>query len=385
MLFKLRMLNIQNNSFCMHSLNSCAVVLIVLSFTSCLPHPGSLSKLPNDIDTVQSRDVILLNNTPTRKMTVQYLGAGGLYFLNNNGGILIDPFFSNQKISTLSNSVLWNKKNVQPNERDIQFGMKAISSETGPISPQLQGIFITHSHYDHLLDVPAVFEMMNKQPKVYLNQSGYNICYNVIDTVKMEVLENHMTTQEMSAANAPIVLETATGKVNVYPILADHNPHIKNIKFFDGDVTQPNTCFTKPYCKTNANDWLEGNTFSFVIDYLDRQGNIDLRFFIQSSSCNPMAGIPPKTIPEHKVDIAFLGIASYEASPNYPAALIKALDPTKIVWIHWEDFFRKYTKEPKTVRATNVPGFFKLDAVAVDSIRKNAYLPWPRAIFEVNY
>lgn len=383
MLFKLRMLYIENNSFCMYSLYRYVVVLVILSFSSCLPHPGSLTKLPKDIDTVQSRDVILLTNTPTQKMTVQYLGAGGLYFLNNNEGILIDPFFSNQKISTLSKSVLRNKKSVQASKKDIEFGLQSIAVQTGSMAPQLQGIFITHSHYDHLLDVPAVFEIVGRQSKVYLNQTGYNICYDVIDTIKMEVLENHMTTQEMTAARPPIKLVTATGGINVYPILADHNPHVKNIKFFDGDVTQPNTCFENAFDKTKANDWLEGNTFAFVIDYLDQQGNIVLRFFIQSSSCNPMAGIPPKTIPQHKVDIAFLGIASYEASPDYPSTLIMALDPTKIVWIHWEDFFRKYTKEPKTVRATNVPGFFNLPAV--EAVKSKSYLPWPRAIFELNY
>ena len=190
-----------------------------------------------------------------------------------------------------------------------------------------------------------------------------------------------MTTNEIT--RPPIELIMSNGKVNVFPILADHNPHFKHIKTFDGDITVPLTSFKKPYDKTRANDWLEGNTFSFVVDYVNNQNIIELRLFIQSSSCNPMYGIPPSTLPKHDVDIALLGVASYEASPLYPQVLLDSLNPKKVVWIHWEDFFRKYTKEPKTVRATDVPAFFELKEVKV--VKDCAYLPWPRAVFEVRY
>jgi hypothetical protein len=69
-----------------------------------------------------------------------------------------------------------------------------------------------------------------------------------------------------------------------------------------------------------------------------------------------------------------------------PVSLLQLLTlciPTAIVWLHWEDFFRSYTRPPKTVRATNVPAFFKLDSV--NKVKNKAYLPWPRAVLEVKY
>jgi hypothetical protein len=51
--------------------------------------------------------------------------------------------------------------------------------------------------------------------------------------------------------------------------------------------------------------------------------------------------------------------------------------------LHRKDFFRSYTRPPKTVRATDVPAFFKLDAV--NKVKNKAYLPWPRAVLEVKY
>ncbi len=183
-----------------------------------------------------------------------------------------------------------------------------------------------------------------------------------------------MTTQEV--VRPPITLQSQDGTINVYPILADHNPHFKNIKFFSGSKTEPMNYFTDPFGKTNANDWLEGNTFSFMIDYLGREGNIDFRIFIQSSSCNPPAGIPPAALLKDKpVDLAFLGVASFQFSPDYPCTLLQAIHPKEVVWIHWEDFFRKYSKEPKTIRGTDVVKFFELPCVK--PYKTKALLPWP--------
>jgi L-ascorbate metabolism protein UlaG (beta-lactamase superfamily) len=369
---------------------------LLLLLTSCVS-PGRLSKLPKDIHIVEKREAIKEYKTGNQTLTIQYLGAGGLYLLNKNEGILIDPFFSNQKVGKLGWSVLFGKENIRANKKMVTYGLKSIEAQTGPLAPQVKAIFSAHSHYDHLLDVPAVFASLNK-PMVYLNQTGYNICYSVIDKNKMDVLGAHMTTAEKT--RPPITWATDSTSVNVYPILADHNPHLKNIKAFDGDITTPNQTFTNPYDKTTANTWLEGNTFAFVIDYVTNN-KITLRLYIQSSSCSP-PGLSVRnevkaealakegnyfsfldSLPPHNIDIAFLGIASYAASPQYPAELLRALNPAAVVWLHWEDFFRRYTRPPKTVRATNVPAFFKLDAV--NKVKDNAYLPWPRAVLEVKY
>jgi hypothetical protein len=131
---------------------------------------------------------------------------------------------------------------------------------------------------------------------------------------------------------------------------------------------------------------LEGNTFSFLIDYLDATGNIDLRIFIQSSSGNPPAGIPPLAlVKNHPVDLAFLGMASYHFSSEYPCTLLEAIKPKEVVWIHWEDFFRKYTKKPKTVRGTDVVGFFDIPCVKPYKENKKILLPWPGVTYDVTY
>jgi L-ascorbate metabolism protein UlaG (beta-lactamase superfamily) len=151
-----------------------SLLVFCLLLTSCIT-PGRLSKLRKDIHVVEKREAIKEYKTGNQTLTIQYLGAGGLYLLNRNEGILIDPFFSNQKVGKLGWSVLFGKENIRANKRMVTYGLKSIEVQTGPLAPQVKAIFSAHSHYDHLLDVPAVFATLNK-PMVYLNQTGYNIC-----------------------------------------------------------------------------------------------------------------------------------------------------------------------------------------------------------------
>jgi L-ascorbate metabolism protein UlaG (beta-lactamase superfamily) len=145
-------------------------IIFSLLLTSYLS-PGRLSKLPSDIHNVEKREILKEYNSGNETLTIQYLGAGGLYLLNKNDGILIDPFFSHQKVGKLAKSVLYGKQNIRSNKEMVDYGLKSIEAQTGPLAPQVKAIFSAHGHYDHLLDVPAVFTALNQQPMVYLNQT----------------------------------------------------------------------------------------------------------------------------------------------------------------------------------------------------------------------
>jgi len=355
------------------------LVFLLLLIASCGVGPGRLKTLKKNGIRYQSQRTIIDLPETSVSLTVQYTGCGGLYILKDNQGIMFDPFFSNQKIGRIGTSVLRDKKKLASNPEMIDAGITSIENATGKLSGNPTTIFTAHSHYDHLMDVPAVVSKLNKVPTVYLNRSGFNTCYNVLDTNKVFILENFMTTQEVM--RPPITLQSQDGTINVYPILADHNPHFKNISFFSGSKTEPINYFTNAFGKTKANDWLEGNTFSFLIDYLGRDGHIDFRIFIQSSSCNPPAGVPPTALLKDKsVDLAFLTPASFHFSPDYPCTLLQAVNPKEIVWIHWEDFFRKYSKDPKTLRGTDMVKFF--DLPCVKPYKAKALLPWPGVAYE---
>jgi hypothetical protein len=352
---------------------------LLLLMASCSAGPGRLKTLKKHGIPYQSQRTTIDIPNASAKLSVVYTGCGGLYILKDNQGIFVDPFFSNQKLLRIASSVLSGKKKISSKRGMIDLGIKSIETATGKLSEHTNTIFTAHSHYDHLMDVPALFGMLNPKPTVYVNRSGLNTVYCVVDTNKMVILENHMTTQEVT--RPPITLQSQHGTINVYPILADHNPHFKNISFFSGSKTEPTNYDTARLRKTSANEWLEGNIFAFLIDYVGLDGTIEFRLFIQSSSCNPPAGIPPPALLKDKaVDLAFLGTASFHFSPDYPCTLLQAIHPKEIVWIHWEDLFRKYSKEPKTVRGTDLVKFF--DLPCVKPYKAKALLPWPRSGYD---
>jgi hypothetical protein len=328
--------------------------------------PGSLNKLKREGVVAESKpSFITLPNNSGRTAEIIYLGSGGIMAIIDGEAILIDPFFSHQRTGKIAKSVLLGKRGratLQSDRKMLDVGMNVIRGSKNGSPPNILAIISAHSHYDHLMDIPAVYTELGRRPMILLTKSGYNIIHNTVDSAKTVVLENHFSTRVN--ASDPIVISRSSGTVRVYPILAHHNPHFRNIKFFSGEQPKPVHDLVSPFGRTRANLWLEGNTFSFLIDFVDSSNDIQFRMFIQSSSCDPPWGIPPDVLLEKSVDIGFVGVASYAFSPDYPCALLSALRARQIMWVHWEDFFRKYTRSPKTVRGSDIPAFFRLPCVA---------------------
>lgn len=361
------------------------IVFVLLSFGACSVRPGSIKKIPRDVSVHSSDFSTNVTGKGSRNMSALYLGCGGLYLADDGMGILVDPFFSNQPAFRIGKSVLLGKdgkRNLRSNKKFLANGMAAVRKleETENVSPI--AILNAHSHYDHLMDIPAIYQQYNRQPKLLLPSSAFNIVHQVVDSDDVIVLEKRV--EELDATQDPIVIRNGNRAVHVYPILADHNPHYRNLKFFSGSQTSPTTELKDPFQKTKANLWLEGNVFSFIIDFMGENGGIDFRVFVQSSSCNAPAGIPSRELlAEKAVDLAFIGVASYAFSPDYPCELLEQISPREIVWIHWEDFFRSYNKPPKTLRGTDVPGFFRLPCLS--KYKNSGKLLWPRVKMELVY
>jgi len=345
-------------------MNSQKVAIVFLCLTivyACGIRPGPVKRL------VKARPLFVTGNTDidmpgssNDTVIVTYLGCGGLLIGRNGKAILVDPFFSNQKFMRIGRSLMFGSRTIRPDKKAINKGVSEINRILAENKLSLTAILVAHSHYDHLMDVPAIAGALPDHPLILLNSTGYNICRAVLDSSRVVIIEDHLA--HASQPTSPISLHGAG--VNVYPIPADHNPHFRNIKFFSGEQTVPVDEFKDPLQRTRANMWLEGNTFSFVVDFMNDAGTIAFRVFIQSSSCNPPAGIPPEELRQmHKTDIAFLGVVSYHFSPEYPCVQLNQLQPGEIVWVHWEDFFRRYGKRPKTVRGSDIPGFFRLPCV----------------------
>ncbi len=313
---------------------------------------------------------------------ITYLGCGGFNIRRDSSSILIDPFFSNPGFLKVGVSSRWNRT-LKTNTRAVENGLRHVHRIDS--ANDINSIWVSHSHYDHLMDIPYVY---NHYPspgaKVYCSKSGQRLIAPVVDDANVQEIETHVSRHD--TLGTPYYLEN--NRIRVTPIMAEHAPHYLKFRMYNGESNvQPK--YDSDTARSYANMWKLGMTFSFVFDYLDEDGHVEFRIFLQSSASTPKQGwIPQKLRKERDVDLAILGAASYAYVDDYPQPLIDAISPTYLIVCHWEDFFKPYSKQrKKTVRATRVSKFIgevhEVYPWKVDGIEK-FILPKPGAKIYLN-
>lgn len=356
----------------------CIYLLSLVFFTSCgrlAPHSTKkITKQDSNLVIGEGRYAIDARRDTTSEvkdssLSIQYLGCGGLLIEKDHEQILVDPYFSNQPIlkvglSSVKRFYKYQDKNkkkkknkclrIKP-DRDL---IDQVLRDTVHLS-HVNTVMLSHAHYDHLLDYPYIYDRYLKGDtsaiKIIGNKSSYQLMQN------FERKPNHrfipiedtdlLTTHTHMGNSIPL---NDARSIRVYAIASDHAPHLASIKLFDGEARD--TLVYQDYIKgTYAHQWREGKTFAFLIEFIHEKDTF--RVFIQSSPSCPNDGFLPETSGKN-IDLAIIGIANYDNAVNYPDALIQRMNPTQILLVHWEDFFRPYDKKKsKLVRGTDIAAY----------------------------
>lgn len=104
-----------------------------------------------------------------------------------------------------------------------------------------------------------------------------------------------------------------------------------------GDVTEEQC--TPP---ANMNEWREGRTAAYVVDFLDPKTDVPLyRVFYQDApSGSPVGHVPAALLADKRVDVALMCVGTYDhVDDATPALALTALAPRYALGGHWEDFF----------------------------------------------
>jgi hypothetical protein len=346
----------------------------------------SISQLEDQGLKVTQGSITVGQNRVGEEFRLQYLGCGGIFLRHDNQSIMFDPFFSNQKFGKIGRSILFGAK-IRSKPECIEIGKerikKGLQISDDQIRDQTKAIFNAHSHYDHAMDIPFVQKYwLNNNASVFMNESGMKTCEKVIPVDKLFNIETKLSARESIGGSFDFPSTDGT-VLKIYPILAAHNPHSRNMKLFSGTAMGPPSSFNEPTDKTRVTDWLEGRTISFLIDVV-KKDDILYRIFLQSSSASFPDGIPPlRLLEQKKVDLAILGSASFHYSENtYPCEYINKLSATELMFIHWEDFFQRYDKETKSLRKQNLP---RLMNEVLPKCRKDYILPVPGSVITIRY
>jgi len=265
------------------------------------------------------------------ELSIQYYGIGSTLITYKDKSVFTDPCFST------------------PSLKDVAFGN--ITTDTALIqllNPQLQEVeqtLIGHAHYDHLMDLPYLAtQLLPKESQVIGCQSALNLLAsaNIPQTfvVANEIKGNY------DKPGKWIFNSDSTIRTMVFA--GHHPPQIAGIiKFGIGKVKKP-----LPAIPLKASKWKEGETYTFLIDFLDAQKrDIEKRIFVQTSSGRFPRGMVSKEILKEKaIDVA---IIPADLSRTFEA--IDYLKANHYIVVHWENFFKsKFLKaKPLSKRSMN--------------------------------
>jgi hypothetical protein len=136
---------------------------------------------------------------------------------------------------------------------------------------------------------------------------------------------------------------------------SSHAPHFEGYTLYHGTRDTPTT--VEP---SWATEWLDGETFAFLIDFMSpsHPDSVAFRIYYQDAVPAPPAGYAPEEIvAERPVDVAILVPSTFDQVDWHPEAFIENLRPRWVILGHWEDFFVPVEAPTKSIRLADLRHF----------------------------
>ena len=283
------------------------------------------------------------------ELNLVYLGSGNMVLEQNGEAIITDPFFSNQKLLKLLGKIKSNPLLYNTWKTNYEYFLSPSVVQAGLVS---------HTHYDHAMDMPTLLEnrYFTNLKTLHGNEYLPKIMQNFAEEgVRLAALSEDQVYDPTVSFDKSYQWISVTPRIRFLPILSNHAPHTKKKLFMDKPLNEEYFDERLIYSnsRTKAFKWSTGETFTFLVDFMD---NDTLRVFIQTSaSQHPYGFPPPEELKEKDIDLAILCYASSLNVKAYPNAIVDFIQPKKVMFVHWEDFFRTPNSfhDQRLVRSTN--------------------------------
>ena len=201
---------------------------------------------------------------------------------------------------------------------------------------RLRAIFVSHSHHDHVMDVPYIASRTGAH--IYGSSSALNVARG-----------GDIPEEQLTQFQANETYEVGGYRIKVIPSLHSKPTVLNNDlgQTIDAPLRQP----------ARLRDYKEGGSYDF---YVEAEGK---RFMIRPSF-NYIEG----QMDGYEADVLFLGVAGLqkadaETEKKFFEETVEKVHPKVVIPVHWDNFFSPLTKPavgmPRLVEKTEVV-FYKL-------------------------
>jgi L-ascorbate metabolism protein UlaG (beta-lactamase superfamily) len=229
-------------------------------------------------------------------------------------------------------------------------------------------IVVGHSHYDHLMDLPYIHRKLLPNATLYGSQTAAYIVEK-LDVPANKVMAVNGEDDAVDYRQCPekpkegciFKKEKPAGKwlfppegqerIRIRALCSRHSSQFLRLP------VKSTGCYSAPLTEIprTSNEWKLGDTFAYLIDFLDRDGAVAFRVYFQDSPTEPGFGyVHEDLIREHAVDVAILCAGAWDQVHNNPGGIVANTKPRYVLFGHWDNFFRPPDKELQTLGSVDL-------------------------------
>lgn len=235
-------------------------------------------------------------------LRVKFFGVSTMLFDDGKDQLLVDGFFSRPSLSQL----LFGK--IHSDQTALQQIIQQHQLN------RLRAILVSHSHYDHALDLGALGQQLPRSMII-----GSNSTLNIARGAQLPEQQLHLVLPKQ---------RLKVGNFYVTAFASKHTPATP----VNNDLEEPITAPLRQPARFS--DFKEGGSFDYLIEHGEQ------KILVKAST-----GIVDGQYRHLQVDTLFLGIAQLSRQDDiyqkhYLDETLVQLKPKQVIPIHWDDFFQ---------------------------------------------